>query len=131
MRSPSTHPGAITLARTPKGPASIAIVFIMPITAHLLAQYGARYGKPCSPAVDEVKIIEPLPCRFIMGSAPRAVKNAPLILTSKQSANSSIDCSSIKAVGPALVHFVPLGLLEGYRARYLYLRAQPQRTVSG
>ena len=34
-------------------------------------------------------------------------------------------------IGPALVHFVPLGLLEGYRARYWYLRAQPQRTVSG
>jgi sulfoxide reductase heme-binding subunit YedZ len=32
-------------------------------------------------------------------------------------------------IGPALVHFVPLGLLEGYRARYWYLRAQPQRTV--
>lgn len=29
-------------------------------------------------------------------------------------------------LGPALVHFVPLGLLESYRAWYWYLRPRPQ-----
>ena len=29
-------------------------------------------------------------------------------------------------LGPALVHFVPLGLLEGYRVWYWYLRPRPQ-----
>ena len=29
-------------------------------------------------------------------------------------------------VGPALVHFLPLGLLEGYRVWYWYLRPRPQ-----
>lgn len=29
-------------------------------------------------------------------------------------------------LGPALVHFVPLGLLEAYRAWYWYLRPRPQ-----
>ena len=29
-------------------------------------------------------------------------------------------------LAPALVHFVPLGLLEGYRVWYWYLRPRPQ-----
>src|SRR5580704_10660761 len=37
MRSPSTAPGAIALARMPQEPSSIASVLVKPITAHLVA----------------------------------------------------------------------------------------------
>ena len=67
MRSPSTEPGQIALARTPEGPSSMASDFVRPMTAHLAAAYGDRMPMPYCPAVDEMLMIDPSRAAFIAG----------------------------------------------------------------
>ena len=62
-------PGQIAFTLILYFPSSIAKVFVIPITAHLLAAYGDLKGKPSTPAPDDIFIIEPLLFFFNKGIA--------------------------------------------------------------
>jgi hypothetical protein len=83
----------------------MAAVLVSPRTAHLLATYAPKRGRPCRPAVDEMLTIEPPPARTIDGVTVFMPRNTPCTLTrSTRSKSSSVVLSSAwKCRMPALL----------------------------
>jgi hypothetical protein len=95
--SVSITPGCTELTRTPLRPSSRAATFVMPRTAHFVAEYPIVLGVPTIPAADEMLTMLPRWAAIIVGATARIPRNTPSWLTSNWRVKSSTVVSTMRA----------------------------------
>ena len=100
--SVSIGEGQIAFTRTPASANSSAAVFVIPITACLLAPYGTMPGMPLSPATEAVFTIAPPPRSIIPGTTYFIPSQTPLRLTAITRSKSSSGYSVSGATPPSM-----------------------------
>ena len=93
-------PGQMTLARTPEGPASLAMVWVSPRRPHLAAHREPRNAMPSRPAVPEMLTMLPRFCSIITLSAALQQRKIALRLTLRTWSHSSSVISCTSTMGP-------------------------------